>query len=279
MNFYFTKKRVTKAWPAKERHNYRKKILKKNNCILTIAGLDPSSGAGITSDIKTFEAHNVYGLSVCTAVTVQNDIEFKNCIWIEKQVILNQIELLFHRFSIAVVKIGIIKSWEVLLEVVLLLKKFNPEIKIVLDPVLKASAGFLFHTKQNVNILEKVLTECYFITPNYDEIKELFPDKTIEETIDFISEKTNIYLKGGHRKDKKGLDEVYYSKIVKLKIAPITTDSKFEKHGSGCVLSSALAANLSKEIALEDACKNAKLYTEQFLSSNKTLLGTHNYQN
>ncbi len=253
--------------------------MKENNYILTIAGLDPSSGAGITSDIKTFEAHNIYGLSVCTAVTVQNDIEFKNCIWIEKQVILNQIKLLLERFSISVVKIGIIESWEVLLEVIQALKKMNPTIKIVLDTILKASAGFSFHSKQNFNILEKVLTECYFITPNYDEIKELFPDKTIEETIDFISEKTNIYLKGGHRTDKKGWDEVYYSKIVKLNIPRITTDSKFEKHGSGCVLSSALAANLSKDIPLEDACKNAKLYTEQFLSSNKTLLGTHNYQN
>ncbi len=206
-------------------------------------------------------------------------MEFKNCIWIEKQVILNQIELLFQRFSIDVVKIGIIQSWEVLLEVIHTLKKMNPTIKIVLDPILKASAGFNFHTKQNLKILEKVLTECYFITPNYDEIKELFPDKTIEETIDFISQKTNIYLKGGHRTDKKGWDEVYYSKIAKLNIVPITTDSIFEKHGSGCVLSSALAANLSKDISLEDACKNTKLYIEQFLSSNKTLLGTHNYQN
>ncbi|MEP0479930.1 MAG: bifunctional hydroxymethylpyrimidine kinase/phosphomethylpyrimidine kinase, partial [Nonlabens sp.] len=55
------------------------------NYILTIAGIDPSSGAGITSDIKTFEAHNLYGLSVCTAVTVQNDVSFKKCIWIEKE--------------------------------------------------------------------------------------------------------------------------------------------------------------------------------------------------
>ena len=247
--------------------------------ILTIAGLDPSSGAGITSDIKTFEAHNIYGLSVCTAVTVQNDIEFKNCIWIEKQVILNQIELLLERFSISVVKIGIIQSWEVLLEVVLLLKSYNSELKIVLDPILKASAGFNFHQKQDLVLFEKVLQNCHFITPNYNEIKDLFPDKSIEETIEFISKKTNIYLKGGHRTDKIGCDEIYYNKIVKLNISPITTKPIFEKHGSGCVLSSALAANLSKSIPLEDACKNAKLYTEQFLSSNKTLLGTHNYEN
>lgn len=253
--------------------------MNQKNYILTIAGLDPSSGAGITSDIKTFEAHNLYGLSVCTAVTVQNDIAFKECLWIEKEIILQQIALLFERFSISVVKIGIIESWDILLEVIQTLKKLNPRIKIVLDPILKASAGFTFHTTQDLEILEKVLQNCHFITPNYDEIKELFPDKTIEETIEFIAERTNIYLKGGHRTAKKGWDEVYYSKIVKLNMPPITAKPIFEKHGSGCVLSAALAANLSKEIPLEDACKNTKLFIEQFLSSNESLLGTHNYQN
>ncbi|WP_299160665.1 bifunctional hydroxymethylpyrimidine kinase/phosphomethylpyrimidine kinase [uncultured Tenacibaculum sp.] len=245
--------------------------------ILTIAGLDPSSGAGITSDIKTFEAHNLYGLSVCTAVTVQNDIDFKACKWVEKEMIINQIEVLFNRFTISVVKIGIIQSWEILLEIVEVLKKLNPTIKIILDPILKASAGFKFHSEENLEVLEKVLIECEFITPNYEEIKVLFPKKAIEETIDFISEKTNVYLKGGHRTEKKGWDEVYYSKIVKMNIPP-NVDSVFEKHGSGCVLSAALAANLLKEKSLEDACKAAKWYTEQFLNSNETLLGVHNYK-
>lgn len=251
--------------------------MKQQPYILTIAGHDPSSGAGLTSDIKTFEAHGLYGLSVCTAVTVQNDVDFKQCTWIEKETIIHQIETLFERFDIPVVKIGIIQSWEVLLCVVKTLKSCNPSIKIVLDPILKASAGFDFHSKENLKVFEEVLTYCDFITPNYDEIKALFPDKSIEETIEFLSERTNIYLKGGHREDKKGWDEVYHSKIVQLNIPPIT-NTVYEKHGSGCVLSSTLASNLTKQIPLEDACKNTKGYTEQFLNSNKTLLGEHTYQ-
>ena len=251
--------------------------MNQNKYILTIAGLDPSSGAGITSDIKTFEAHKLYGLSVCTAITVQNDIEFTDCIWVDKKIILKQITLLFSRFSVSVVKIGIIQSWELLLEVIYTLKKINPTIKIVLDPILKASAGFTFHTAQEVDTLEKVLQNCYFVTPNYLEIAALFPDKTIEETIAFIVKRTNIYLKGGHRVDRKGWDEVYYNNTLKLNIPPISKESIFEKHGSGCVLSAALAANLTKQIPLEDAFKNTKLYTEQFLSSTTSLLGTHNY--
>lgn len=251
--------------------------MKQQPYILTIAGHDPSGGAGLTSDIKTFEAHDLYGLSVCTAVTVQNDIDFKECIWIEKEVITNQITTLFERFDISVVKIGIIQSWEVLLEVVQVLKKCNPSIKIVVDPILKASAGFDFHSKEDLKLFEEVLCHCDFITPNYDEIKALFSNKSIEETIEFISEKTNVYLKGGHREDKKGWDEVYHNKIVQLNIPPKAT-SVFEKHGSGCVLSSALASNIAKELSLEDACIHAKWYTEQFLNSNKTLLGEHNYK-
>ncbi len=251
--------------------------MNENPYILTIAGLDPSSGAGITSDIKTFEAHNLYGLSVCTAVTVQNDVSFKKCVWIDEEIIIAQIETLFERFSISVAKVGIIESWSVLDRVIELLKKLNPSIKIVLDPILKASAGFDFHNRQDdLAIFEKVLRNCVFITPNYEEIKELFPEKTIEETIAYISERTNVYLKGGHRTAKKGWDEIYYSAIVQMNIAPGVA-KVYQKHGSGCVLSAALVANLANDMPIEDACKNAKRYTEQFLNSNESLLGNHEY--
>ncbi|MFT4805727.1 MAG: hydroxymethylpyrimidine/phosphomethylpyrimidine kinase [Psychroserpens sp.] len=252
------------------------KNLKKVSYILTIAGLDPSSGAGITSDIKTFEAHKLYGLSACTAVTIQNDFSFKECIWIEKNSILKQVETLFDRFLITVDKIGIVQSWEVLLAVLQTVKNRNPAAKIVLDPVLKASVGFVFHSAQDFLVFEKVLLLCDFITPNYEEIEELFPKKTIEETIEFISQRTNIYLKGGHNLAKKGWDEVYHSKIVKFNIPPIAT-RVFDKHVSGCVLSAALAAILALENSLENACMKAKNYAEQFLNSNSSLLGTYNY--
>lgn len=248
--------------------------LQIDNCILTIAGHDPSGGAGLTSDIKTFEAHGLYGLSVCTAITVQNDIDFEQCIWAEKDVIINQIEILFQRFEIQYVKIGIVKSWEILLSIVDKLKELSANIKIVLDPIFKSSSGFDFHTKENQKILNKIWQQCYVITPNYDEIQSLYPEKSIEETLEFISSLTNVYLKGGHRKDKKGWDELYHSSIVIMNIPP-NTDKISEKHGSGCVLSSSLTSNLALEIELEDAAKNAKYYTESFLNSNDSLLGTH----
>lgn len=252
--------------------------MNKNEYILTIAGLDPSSGAGITSDIKTFEGHHLYGLSVCTAITVQNDITFKDCLWVAPEIIVAQIETLFERFKISVVKIGIIESWEILSVLTDKLKSLNPEIKIILDPIIKASAGFSFHATENQNVLDDIWKNCYVITPNYDEIKQLYPHLNIQDTISHISKLTNVYLKGGHREDKKGWDELCLNTGVIVSLSPIS-NTIFEKHGSGCVLSSALASNILLKNSLENASKKAKKYTEAFLNSNKSLLGKHIYTN
>ncbi|MFB9056836.1 hydroxymethylpyrimidine/phosphomethylpyrimidine kinase [Mariniflexile ostreae] len=242
--------------------------------ILTLAGHDPSAGAGLTSDIKTFEAHGLYGLSVCTAITVQNDVDFKHCVWMDTAVILSQIDALFDRFEIHIVKIGLIPSWKTLGRILEKLHRLNSNIKIVLDPIFKASAGFDFHTTKNQSPFDFILKHCYIITPNYDEIQYLYPEKNIQDTLNHISKTTNIYLKGGHRPHKKGWDALYHSGIVMINIPP-NVSKVSEKHGSGCVLASALASQLALGIPLEDACKHAKYYTEHFLNSNTSLLGTH----
>lgn len=248
--------------------------MNKRKHIVSIAGHDPSGGAGITSDIKTFEAHGLYGLSVCTAITIQNDTHFKDCIWVSTADVLAQIEILFERFEIHVVKIGIVESWQGLQLIVEKLHGLNPKILIILDPILKASAGFDFRLNSTQDVLDDLWRQCYFVTPNYNEIQDLYPEKTIEETLEYMSSFTNIYLKGGHRKEKKGWDEVYQDQMKKLSIPPNATQI-FDKHGSGCVLSSALASNIALGIDLEAACKQAKYYTEQFLNSHSSLLGRH----
>lgn len=244
--------------------------------IVTIAGHDPSGGAGLTSDIKTFEAHGLYGLSVCTAITVQNDVDFKQCIWTKIDVIMAQIETLFDRFDIHIVKIGIVESWDILDRILNKLHVLNSDIKIVLDPIIKASAGFDFHETESQSLLDKIWKQCFIVTPNYDEIQSLYPKLSIENTIEHMSSLTNIYLKGGHRSDKKGWDALYHSGIVMVNIPP-NTDNVYEKHGSGCVLSASLASHFVLKIELEDAAKNAKHYTEQFLNSDNSLLGKHKY--
>ncbi|AUP77545.1 hydroxymethylpyrimidine/phosphomethylpyrimidine kinase [Flavivirga eckloniae] len=252
--------------------------MNKQTYILSIAGFDPSNGAGIASDVKTFEAHGLYGLSVCTALTVQNDMTFQSCKWVDIDLILDQIHILFDRFMIDVVKIGIVENWQVLSQILDELLRLNPNIKMVLDPVLKSSTGFDFHEKSSQQKFESILNKCYIITPNFEEIQALYPDKTVEETIKIISDKTNLYLKGGHRTDNKGRDELYRKDYNKVLFEPKLTDI-YPKHGSGCVLASAIASNLTLHADLIDACRHAKWYTEQFLNSTKTLLGTHSKTN
>ncbi|WP_158848997.1 hydroxymethylpyrimidine/phosphomethylpyrimidine kinase [Algibacter sp. L1A34] len=247
--------------------------MKKRPSILTIAGFDPSNGAGLTADIKTFEALKCYGLSVCTANTIQNDIEFKTCHWTEIILILNQMEILFNRFEINYVKIGIVENWEILSIIINRLQELNPEIKIVLDPVLKSSSDFSFHSN-NSEKLDDILSKIYLLTPNYNEIQQLYPEKDIEETIAYISSKTNLFLKGGHRTDKIGRDVLYITNKKQFTLNPKSFNCS-EKHGSGCVLSSAITSYLALGFPLLKACKEGKRYTEKFLNSNKSLLGFH----
>ena len=111
--------------------------------VLSIAGFDPSGGAGILADIKTFEQQQVNGMGIITAITFQNDIEFVNLKWINIEDIIQQILTLKKRFDFEYIKIGLIKDLDTISEIIQLFK--NDEIKIIWDPIVKATAGFEFH--------------------------------------------------------------------------------------------------------------------------------------
>ncbi|MBW1295260.1 hydroxymethylpyrimidine/phosphomethylpyrimidine kinase [Aquimarina litoralis] len=252
--------------------------MKKRPNVLTIAGFDPSSGAGLTADIKTFEALKCYGLAVCSANTIQNDTDFDQCIWIDKEVMKSQISILFKKMKIDFVKIGIVQNWEVLNEIIDFLLQKNNQIKIILDPVLRSSSSFDFHSsiKNDNRSFEEVLKKIYLITPNYEEIERLYKDKNIEETINHISGYTNLFLKGGHRKEMIGKDELYTMEGRYFTLNP-KANNITEKHGSGCVLSSAITAYVALGFPLLKACFRGKKYTEKVLNSNRTLLGYHRF--
>jgi hydroxymethylpyrimidine/phosphomethylpyrimidine kinase len=245
--------------------------------VLTIAGLDPSGCAGLLADIKTFEANGVYGMAVCTANTEQNVDSFKKPNWIKKEEIISQLNLLQQEVKFEFVKIGLIESLELLEAIIDELIVKNPEVKIIWDPVGKASAQFVFHDSFEKKRLEGICTKLYLITPNLDEVAILAPDMEIEEAGKHLSRFCNVLIKGGHSTGTHSTDTlftesgVHYFEGDKLQ--------EYSKRGTGCVLSSAIAANVAKGENLIAACANAKQYIHSYLSSNHSLIGTHSYEN
>lgn len=243
--------------------------------VLSIAGLDGCSGAGLSADIKVFENLRTYGLSVCTCITIQNEQEVSGLQWLSDTLIMDQIDMIMKSYSIDYCKIGIIQNSMLLSQVINRLIHHNKHIKIIWDPIFYSSSGYRFHLPDS-SLLKDILEKIYLITPNEPEIETLSSCMKInkDEFLEFASNKLHILLKGGHNKSNKAIDRL----IIKNSNQYLLEADRIvgsEKHGTGCVLSAAICAQLANGNVLFTACKHAKKYIEQFLRSNDTLLGYH----
>ena len=245
--------------------------------VLTIAGHDPSAGAGLSADLKTFEAHGAYGMSVCSAITVQNDRVFKKVRWLSESEILEQLEVLLQGHTFVSAKIGLIENGRMLGKLIRLLRQRQPGIQVVVDPVLKASAGFKFQEAGAARTYVDDLKGIALLTPNREEIGPLTGTKNPEKAALELSLSFPVLLKGGHDARRMGWDLLFVNGRKTAEFQP-SKIAEVGKHGSGCVLSAALAANLGKGKNLVTACKEAKRYTENFLTSNDQLLGYHHFE-
>jgi hydroxymethylpyrimidine/phosphomethylpyrimidine kinase len=240
--------------------------------VLSIAGFDPCGGAGILADIKTIEAHKALGLGVCTSITYQNDIAFKGIFWLPEKEVIAQIEALMERLDIRYVKIGLIKSYEALYALLSYLRKVLPQAYILWDPILKASAGFEFHASPDQKLLASIIDQLDMITPNAIELKSLIPDYELEEAASLLSNHCTVLLKGGHLKTEHCNDYLFQAgRETVLEGKRVAA----EKRGTGCVLSSAILANLSLGLSLEASVIKAKQYIERYLLSSTSRLGQH----
>lgn len=237
---------------------------------LSIAGYDPTAGAGVLADVKTFEMFRVYGMAIITSNTSQTDDSFLNVQWMTIETIKNQMETLFSKYDFKVLKIGLVENFDTLQQIILLAKKLDSAIQIVWDPILKSSSGFNFHSDKSLELsfLEEY---CTLITPNWDEFVSLWgndPEILLKQ-----KSNTSILIKGGHRHEKIGCDLLYVDGDL-VEIVGFSFYGK-SKHGTGCVLSASITACLSKGNSLTDSCIQAKQYVEQFIQSNETNLGYH----
>ncbi|NLZ74075.1 MAG: bifunctional hydroxymethylpyrimidine kinase/phosphomethylpyrimidine kinase [Bacteroidales bacterium] len=255
--------------------------MKKYNIALTIAGTDPSGGAGVQADLKTFSACGCYGTSAITALVDQNTTGVKSILPISVQFVADQIRSVIEDTGVDAIKIGMLHSAELVEKVQETLIGY-PIRNIVLDPVMVATSGDTLLKQSAIKTLKEQLIPCVrIITPNIPEA-EILLGKKIKEQEDLliyakeIAEEltVSVLLKAGHLEDDNLIDVLYNyetEETIKLPSKRIYTPNT---HGTGCTLSSAITAFLARGYTLNDAVINGKEYiTEALVAGSKYKIG------
>jgi len=245
--------------------------MKKPN-ILSIAGYDPSGGAGVLGDIKAIEASGGYGMGVISAHTVQSTNSVKGFLNVDVEFFKKQLDTLLLEEQIDAMKIGLVGN--IIDQLKYPISQVN---NIVFDPIIFASSGYKFINPEDIEkLIKEIFPKISLLTPNFLEA-EIILDKeirkdNIEEMVKKLSEKCqcSILLKGGHS-FMKGEDIFYDGKAFKH-IYPKTVASK-EAHGTGCALSASIATYLSKGMPMIESIVKAKeLVYEGLINSHERKL-------
>lgn len=233
---------------------------------LTIAGSDSSGGAGIQADLKTFAALGVYGASVITALTAQNTQKVTAIHPVPPDFILAQMEAVFTDLDVRAVKIGMVGNEAAIAAVANGLSRWC-QAPIVVDPVMvSATGGALLEAGAEMALLTQLLPIATLLTPNLHEaarllgaapaVDEQMMAKQAELLIAFGPK--SVLVKGGHAEGREAADIFCDGKRVFRLAAPrIATKNT---HGTGCTLSSAIAAYLARGLSLPEALSQAKTY-------------------
>jgi len=232
--------------------------------VLTIAGSDSCGGAGIQADLKTFSALGTYGMSVITAITVQNTQGVFGCQDITPAIIRGQIDAIFTDIEVSAVKIGMVSQIETIHAIADKLEEYKVK-NLVIDPVMISKSGFdLMQPDAKETLIKRLIPLADVLTPNLPEAEIITGMKidnlaSMEEAAKIIHQMgaKNVLMKGGHLADD-ATDLLFDGEKCILFHA-----KRFETkntHGTGCTLSSAIAANLAKGKTVEEAVKNAKDY-------------------
>lgn len=234
---------------------------------LSIAGFDGSGGAGIQADLKTFSALGCYGMTVLTALPVQNTCGVRACYEIPLISIKEQLEAIFDDIIPNSIKIGMLFNSQIIEVVANFLKTNAKDIPIVLDPVMMAKSGNALLMPEAVIALKELLIPITtIITPNLPEALELtgIHSATYNNMPEIATKLLRfgskaVLLKGGHL-DEKTSNDLYLDRNKKTFWLESTRIDSRNVHGTGCTFSAAIAAYLAQGIELLEACKLAKDY-------------------
>ena len=236
--------------------------------VLSIAGSDSSGGAGIQADLKTFSALGVYGATAITAITAQNTQGVHSQFALTPQIVYEQIIAVIDDIHPQVIKIGMLSNTEIVSAVADALGKYSTP--IILDPVIVSSSGHRLLSIDAIDaIKERLFPMATLLTPNLPEMCALTnlplnsdKEKT-EATQLLMSYGINaILLKGGHEEGEIKRDILYIKSKDEIQISYLSspTINTNNIHGTGCTLSSAIAAFIARGLSLEEAIAKAKEY-------------------
>lgn len=237
---------------------------------LSIAGFDPSGGAGVLADIKTFASMGVYGVSAVTALTAQNTTSVRDVFPVPTDFVTGQLNAILDDIKINSAKTGMLYEAETVLAVAKALSE-RPEIKTVVDPVMSASSGETLLKQGAAKLLVmKLFPIAYLVTPNAVEasvlsgisITGLESMKEAAKKIAGLGPR-NVLVKGGHMEGEDVTDTLYAEgEIFKFRKKRINTP---HTHGTGCALSAAITAALALGMNVVEAVETAEKFMDKAL--------------
>jgi hydroxymethylpyrimidine/phosphomethylpyrimidine kinase len=249
----------------------------RRSIAVTIAGSDPSGGAGIQADLKTFSALGVYGATVITALTAQNTHGVQGVHAVPPEFVAAQFDSVAADLAIDAVKTGMLANAEIVMAVAGRLRVLR-DVPVVVDPVMVSTSGHLLLEPDAIAAMKQVLFPlATLITPNLEEAARL-TGRPRAETLDQMADQGalllgtgcgSVLVKGGHASGGRAVDVLVTKGHVRLLDAE-RVDTP-HTHGTGCTLSAAVAAGLARGVPLGRAVDDAKSYLTAALRSGRDL--------
>ena len=242
--------------------------------VLSIGGSDPSSGAGIQSDVRTFTSLGAHGLTVVTAITSQNTVKFSKTEQVSSSMIKDQLDAVFSDFAVDAIKIGMVYKSSVIKDIYSELK--NVKAPIILDPVIRSTTNGSLIEKNALNAYKKLLVPLAFvITPNVSEAEKLtgFKISTKNDALKCALKIRELGAKNvvitGNQFEKGRVDDFVLENTTHYSISG--KKLQIVNHGSGCNYSASLAVAIATGKPLQEAVKFAKNYAYNSIKNSKKI--------
>jgi len=239
-------------------------------CVLVFAGLDPSGGAGIQADIQAISDAGSHPLPIITALTVQDNQHVYAVHPVATSILVDQVNaLIAHGTVIDAIKIGIVGSLanaQAIANAITILRKLNPTLPVVLDPVLASGHGDVLTKGDAVQAIAPLRPLATIIVPNLPEARALCDgnDQLALQVKRLLQDSPNVMIKGGHGEGDEIINTWFHGNHQREWRWPRLSG---DYHGSGCTLASAIAARLAQGLIMDAALDAAQNYTQHSLAN------------